>query len=297
MSVETALAITQRNTAAVEVNAAIAALLRADTTGEEIAPSIADALERVAAGAGLDASARAAMTRDQKAHVLAIIEGQLRSAAAFVEHPTAPPGWWFTDPKVIDGQGRMSMALVPIVQEIAPRLADLETRLAAPGARFLDVGTGAAWLATALTRAFPNLHVVGVDIHGPALELGRANAARSDGRVEIREQDVTTLDERDVYEAAFVPGPFLPKAIFGRALERIRGALRPGGWALVGVYTPGVAALSKELMELRIARAGGHTWAPDELTEALRAAGFEDAKWIEPTWPFPSTFAVGRRPT
>lgn len=88
------------------------------------------------------------------------------------------------------------MAISGAVLAAERRLPDLGGRLAAPGARFLDIGTGAGWFAIAMARSHPNLTVVGIDIFAPALDLGHANVQEQGlaDRVELRLQDATELD-------------------------------------------------------------------------------------------------------
>ncbi len=43
-------------------------------------------------------------------------------------------------------------------------MGDLGSRLATPGARMLDVGTGVSAMAIAFAQVFPQLHVLGIDV-------------------------------------------------------------------------------------------------------------------------------------
>jgi hypothetical protein len=49
-------------------------------------------------------------------------------------------------------------------QFLLPVMGDLGGRLAAPGARMLDIGTGVGALAVGFAKAFPQLHVLGIDV-------------------------------------------------------------------------------------------------------------------------------------
>ena len=83
-------------------------------------------------------------------------------------------------------------------QLVLPAMGDLGSRLDAPGARMLDIGTGVGALAVAFARVFPQLHVLGIDVLDRPLELARQNIAASDvaGRVTVRKQDVRSEERR-----------------------------------------------------------------------------------------------------
>ena len=62
--------------------------------------------------------------------------------------------------------------------KVAPNLSGLGERLESGNATFLDVGVGAAGLAIAMTRLWPSLKVVGIDLWPPSLALARDNLMR-----------------------------------------------------------------------------------------------------------------------
>ena len=75
--------------------------------------------------------------------------------------------------------------------------------------------------------------------------------------VEMRDQRVEDLDDDGVYDIAWVPGPFLPPAIVPTALERVRAALKPGGYIVFGLYDSPPDPLAQRLVALRTIRGGG----------------------------------------
>jgi hypothetical protein len=92
----------------------------------------------------------------------------------------APLGWRYPDPELLQAQGVRSTEPVAVwASRLFPALAGLTEALAAPTARFLDVGTGVGRLAIAMCQQFPTLHVVGLDLFGPALDLARRNVAQA----------------------------------------------------------------------------------------------------------------------
>ena len=72
-----------------------------------------------------------------------------------------------------------------------------------------------AALALEAATQHPSLRVVGIDIWEPALALARANVASSPHaeRIELRKQDVTSIDDVAAYTLAWLPAPFLAKEV------------------------------------------------------------------------------------
>ena len=157
-----------------------------------------------------------------------------------------------------------------------PRLAEALT------GRLLDVGTGVGELALEAAALNPALRIVGIDICEPALAIARAalRASPHVARIEIRDQDVTTLDEHGAYTLAWVPTSFLPRSVATTALRRIFTALAPGGFLITGTRGGSGATLQGALASLRILRSGGHPWLRDEMTDYLSTLGYSDIEAI-----------------
>lgn len=106
----------------------------------------------------------------------------------------------------------------------------------APGTHLLDIGIGTAGslLACAAQVVARDLHITGLDIDAAYIERARRRVARAglDGRIEVRLQSVHALDETARYDAAYFSGSFMliPEPV--HALERVVGALVPGGQVL-----------------------------------------------------------------
>ncbi|MGD9528763.1 SAM-dependent methyltransferase [Pseudonocardia sp.] len=287
---------TQRLNVSVEALAALTAELRVRAEGLEPAPEVRAALADVVAALGvgdLDDLAPA-----QLGPVVGFSRAFFRQAQELVEGPDRPPGWEPDDPALLSSQGRASMLVADLLAQVSPGLGNLAARLRAPGAAVLDVGTGVGLLAVALCRTFPCLHVVGIDLWPRVLELAAANVAEAGlrERVVLRAQGVQDLADRDAYDAVWLPGPFLPRAVVPSALAATLCALRPGGWVVFGLYAAAADALARAVTDLRIIRSGGHPWAPDEAAALLRSAGFADVRAVERTWNAPIGFVAGRRP-
>jgi len=125
-----------------------------------------------------------------RASVVGEIRSSLLQPLAMLAMPSSP-AWSHSDPAILDAQGQASSVLPAVIKtQLAPALGDLSARLARPGAKFLDVGTGVGALAIAACRAFPEMHVVGIDRADAPLAIARNKAATAGqiGRASCRER-------------------------------------------------------------------------------------------------------------
>lgn len=281
-----------------EALAALAAHVRVTGEGMDVDPLLRDLLAEVA---------RELLGDDRTegpagAAVVGMTRALLSQAQNLVDDPGRIGAWVADDVSLVQSIGRQSMSIIDAFGVAAETLDGLGAALAAPGARFLDVGTGAGWLAVAMARSRPNLHVVGLDILEPSLALARANVADSGlgGQVELRLQDVTAPAEDEPYDAVWLPLPFLPAAIVPAALDAARRLLRPRGWLLAGTFAGpaernDAGRLGRLLVDVRTVRSGGHPWKPAELVGMIEERGFTDAAELPRTWSAPVGLYVGRR--
>ena len=185
---------------------------------------------------GMTTIFRAPVARE--AYVAALRSQSLQSCALVhqARDHTLRPGWHFTDPSILHAQGAGGVLVAQVIAEQAVlMLSGLRERLSAPTAAFLDVGTGVGRIAIELCRRFPQLRVVGLDIQdAPLAEAERAAAAAGlSGRIELRRQAVEDLSDRNAFDLAWLPEPFVVGEAFARGLRTVYEALRPGGWLVL----------------------------------------------------------------
>jgi SAM-dependent methyltransferase len=247
---------------------------------------LADAVAALLPG-GLDG-----FDKEEVAAALNIVTFALEETRDLFERPDRPPAWEVRDPAMLQAQGQASRAIVHGLIALALERPGLTAAL---DGRMLDVGTGVAALALEAAAQRPSLGVVGIDIWEPALALARANVAVSPhaARIQLRRQDVTDLDEVATYTLAWLPAPFLNRAVAEAALDRLVIALAPGGYLVVGLYLPPADAVGAALAALRLTRSGGHVWQSAEMETELRARSLSAVE----TCPGPPgvTFVLGQR--
>ncbi|MGH3787968.1 MAG: SAM-dependent methyltransferase [Pseudonocardiaceae bacterium] len=209
-------------------------------------------------------------------------------------------GWRYADPALLQAWGVRSTEPVGVwAERLFPALEGLPEALAAPTARFLDVGTGVGRLAIAMCHQFPTLRVVGLDPYETALELARLNVAEAGlaSRIELRPQPVQGLADEGCYDLAWVPVMFLPADVAARGLRRVRAALRPGGWAVLGSLAAEGGGLQPAVQRLMSLLFGSGRLLPDHAAQMLRAARYESIRILPVTPGVPIRMIIARRPT
>ncbi|MFB7600499.1 SAM-dependent methyltransferase [Streptomyces sp. NPDC056160] len=261
-----------------------AGLVRRDGTGFAVHPSLTPA----------DApTARSA--------VQARLSGLRQAVSAAAESAGSAHGGWSAQPdEVLLNQGRASAATGrALADKVVPRLAGLGERLAAPGARLLDVGTGVAALAAVLAERFPQARVDGIDVLGRVLRLARAELATAPAavadRITLREQDVAELAEQDAYELVWLPAPFVSEPALEAALPRLAAALVPGGWLVAGTNPASEDPLRRSVGRWVAVRNGGNSYDTTAMATALEAVGLGETRTF-PTVPGGPVLVAARRP-
>lgn len=270
-----------------DVLAALGASLAIQESGAESDPETKAALADVLRTAGIDLDG---LQPHERAMSLNMVRLLFHLAQELLEEPTRPAGWTYTDPVVLEGMGRGSGMLPGIMKNAIPGLTEVGS--------FLDVGTGVGFLAIAAANAWPSASVVGLDIWEPSLQRARENVKQSglEDRITIREQDVTTLDDTNVYDCAWLPTFFFKEEHWKGVIARIVDALKPGGTIVLGCFDSPADPVARAVDRLQTVRGGGASLEPDLAIELLREAGCTDAVTIDRSWPLPVDFTVGRKP-
>jgi SAM-dependent methyltransferase len=278
--------------------AALAAALDARATGTPLDPKLAPRVQELLAVVG-GGDALEGVSAQEAAPFLHELRAMMLIDSKLLYPHTRIVGWRHTDGDLLQPVGDFSRGFAQaLTRMVVPALAGLGERFRAPDAAFLDVGVGVGSLSIAMAQMWPELRVVGIDPWAPSIKLARDNVDRAGlkARIELRELGVERLEDRDAFDLAWLPLPFLPEPIAGEALRRTLGALRPGGWV---VATPGnFAAMKPEaaaMQRLRLSTFGGAQWEPDEVRARLREAGFVEVG-VLPTPPsMPIVIVVARR--
>jgi hypothetical protein len=207
-------------------------------------------------------------------------------------------GWTTQSDDALLAQGRASaQAAAPFKQFILPALDGLADLFAEASPAMLDVGVGVAAMAVEYCRTFPTLRVVGIDVLPRALELARgvSEEAGVADRIELRNQDVATLEDLNLFALAWLPAPFVPRAALEAGVSRIVAALVPGGWLVVGHGKFQDDELKNAINRLKTSAYGGTPLDDDKAQTLLRDAGLE-LVWTLPTPEGVPALTVGRRP-
>ncbi len=133
----------------------------------------------------------------------------------------------FTRPMFTHLLGRRWLPAVPAVHE---RL------LAEPPARVADVACGCGWSSIAIARAYPLVHVDGVDLDTLSIEKARRNVEGSgvEDRVTFHERDAADPELAGRYDLVFVFEALHDMSYPVDVLRTMRGMLADGGSMIVG---------------------------------------------------------------
>lgn len=285
----TAISGTDRVRVTSEEDAAAARVLASVGLLTEDCEGFAPSTGLLELSASVPATARAAATTSVLRQI-ATVAGILPKAA---EH-----GWAANDDATLLAQGRASAFGGQMLATFAvASLAGLTERFH-NGGRFLDVGTGVGELGAAFADALPAASVVGLDVVPRAIELARA-MIRDRGlehRFEVRQQGVENLDETDRYDLAWIPAPFIPSALFSRALANIHRSLSPGGWIVVAAGRLEGDDLGVAVTRWQTVLACGTPLSAADAHTTLAAAGFTNAAQLPTPAGAPALYCGQRTP-
>jgi SAM-dependent methyltransferase len=188
------------------------------------------------------------------------------------------PGWAHRDPDLLVAQGETAGLFRLAAEHVLPSLEGLADRLGSPGARFLDVGAGVGVLSRELCLVYPEVSAVCVEPNATARALGRERCLEAGlgSRMEFVSHGVEQLETVAAYDLALVPQPFLSTAAFATGLERVRRALRPGGWLVVlALDVPDADPLVAASRRVRARLWGGGVVGSGDLLAQLEDVGYE----------------------
>jgi SAM-dependent methyltransferase len=269
---------------AAEALAVVSALASTSDTDTIPAP-IAAAFEEVLSAAGVPDLSY--LPPAQRAMVGAYIRSAFGQARDLLERPSREVGWSYTDPAVLEGQGRASM-MMPTLLTQTGHFGEITS--------FLDVGAGVGWLSVGAAQLWPNCAVVGIDTWEPSLQRARSNVAEAGltERIELRLQDATELPDVDRFDLTWVPSFFIAQETLPLVFDRVLNATRPGGQIAVARYNPPADPLAAATLRLRTIRDGGCWTSDDEVSSLLARAGWADVRVLPP--PAPTlTFIAARK--
>jgi SAM-dependent methyltransferase len=119
-------------------------------------------------------------------------------------------------------------------QEALAALPQLVGQLAA-GGRVVDIHCGGGRWLIAMAQRFPSLELVGLEFEPDSVARAQGNVAAAGlaGRIEIRESDVTALDDAAGFDLAYFQYALHQLADPVGALKAAWAAVRPGGRLMV----------------------------------------------------------------
>jgi SAM-dependent methyltransferase len=296
MAYEQMMAVTAPLIAGAEAVAALAARMKLDELGEVGDPDVRAALDRVVSAMtvpglfdGLDETERRSM--------IGLVTSFLKQALELIENPGRSGGWVYTDPVVLQSQGQSSGAVPPLIASIAYTLDGLTDALAHEGARILDIGSGVAALSISCCRVWPEALVVGVDPWEPAMKLAVQNVSEAglEDRISLRAIAIEDITDTDSFDLAWMPAPFLPRAVLESSVPVVARSLRPGGWLVLGRYAAPQEALPEALADLRTVRGGGTPLSEDDAVALLERGGLANVRSVPSEWKAPIRFVAGQR--
>ncbi len=208
-------------------------------------------------------------------------------------------GWANQPDDALLAQGRTgARAPAAFKMLLVPALEGLKDLLDGESPQMLDVGVGVAAMAVGYCRTFPKLRVVGLDVFPHALELARrqVDEAGLADRIELRNQDVASVEDDEAYEVAWLPAPFIPRPALDAGLPRLAKALVPGGWLIMAHGQFHEDLLKNAISRFQATVYGGATLNDEEAQALLRGVGLEQVFTI-PTPEGAPALTVGRRPS
>jgi SAM-dependent methyltransferase len=284
--------------ASVTVLAALGAALDRQGEGPPKDPELRERVDEILCAAGLADIVKHTSPADAK-QIVAEIRFNMLLDANFVSRPIGSFGWRDSDLEILRAGGTLSAGFADaLAHEILPRLDGILRRLESPEASFLDVGVGVGGLSVAMAQRWPSLNVVGIDPWMQALSVAREAVQRAGlaDRIQLREQAAEDLSDQNAFDLAWLPTAFLPSRVIPTACQRLRQALRPGGWLLFAMASPGNDPLGVSIARLRTTLWGGAPIAFQQVEKLLSEAEFKDVETLPSSPGSIVSLVAARRP-
>jgi SAM-dependent methyltransferase len=179
-----------------------------------------------------------------------------------------------------------------LVQAWLPAVPGLVARLARPGTRIADVGSGHGWSTVALARAYPHADVVGYDTDPASVAEARRHAVAAGSSARFVRADAAGLAGEGPFDAVLLLECLHDLARPADVLAAARAALAPGGAVVVVdekvapdftapgdvvermMYGWSITHCLPAAMAEQPSAALGTALRPDTVRELARAAGF-----------------------
>lgn len=213
---------------------------------------------------------------------------------------TLRPGWFYTDPDILNAQGIGSgRVMESLCRDVIPKLDGLEDRLAGPDAAFLDVGAGVGGICMTLARLWPGLRIVGLEPAEAPLAEARRNIAATDygDRIELRKITLEDLTDVDQFDVGWLPQVFLALDVLQRSIGPFYRSIKPGGWAILFALSGGGTGLGPAIARFRNVVWGGEPHAPEDVAKIMTDAGFEGVHTSPAAGIGGATLVIGRKPS
>ena len=277
--------------------AALGLALDARLNGAPIAHEVAFRTDAVLNALGVAEVIAQAAPSDLTA-MLATIRSELLMGGRLLSDGSEAGRWRQSESRLHQAFGDLSAGFGKLLRtRIASELPGLSERLSAPGAAFLDIGTGVGALALAMAREWPGLNVVGIDPLPGVLAQGRDNvsAAGCADRITLRVGRGEDIAETSTFDLVFVPSAFIPEPEVDLVVGRGAVALRPGGWLLLATVDPDLEALAAALVRFRVATWGGTNFSDGAAEALLARCDLTDVRRVQGRPGMPFGFVAGRR--
>jgi SAM-dependent methyltransferase len=275
------------------LGAAMNARLRSVDLDPKIQPYIADVISLLGVGKQLEE-----LTHLELRAQIGQIRVFSQTNAKLLNAHTQSIGWDHDEAKILEAAGDASIGFATLFKNtIAPALNGLEVRLSMPDASFLDIGVGVGALAIEMARIWPKLNITGIEPWPPSIAMARSRIAAEglNDRILLREQSGENLTDSEAFDLAWLPSVFISEPALSSILQKVRVALRTGGWLLFPMTKPGADQLATALATLRTAMFGGFIATPEAAEALMRKHGFVEVHTFPSAAASTTCLVVGRR--